>query len=131
MTIKTCYITGEPVSTRDTYYFGTEAHVILRLTQPSFAHFVIRAGKDKMHSQIMADIKQVCDDIDAFKAKELQSGSLEPDNTDTYIDAAIDRAIRAEKLDDRMANLLTQKCESGIRILRLMKKDFDQTGKLS
>lgn len=126
-----CYVTGEPVSTRDTYYFGSEAHVILRLTQPSFAHFVIRAGKDVMHKQIMADIKQVCDDTDAFKAKELQSASLKPDNTDTYIDAAIDRAIRADKLDGRLGNLLTQKCESGIRILRQMKKEFDQTGKLS
>lgn len=128
MSITACYITGKPVGGTDSYYFGTPAHVLLRLTQSAFAHFVIRADKDAMHQQIMGDIKQCVDDIDDFQKKH---GGLKPDNTDTYIDKAIDIAILADKLQSRLENLMTQKCESGVRILRAIKRDFQATGKLS
>ena len=127
--VATCYITGKPTTIRDTYYFGSEGHVVLQLTQSAFAYFVIRAGNDVMHKEILADIKQAVDDVIAFKVKHDADPSI--GNTDSYIDMAVDRSIRADKLDTRMANLLTQKCENGVRILRKIKKDFEDTGKLS
>jgi len=124
MTTKTttkCYITGKDYPTQ--YYFGTEAHVVLSLAQDAFAHFILRAGKDVVHNQIIKDIKQVCDDIEAFE-KEYPT---KPADVDSYIDASISLNI----LVDRRNALLTQKCESGIRILRQIKADFQRTGKLS
>jgi DNA-binding transcriptional regulator YbjK len=116
-----CYVTGKDLTT--TYYFGSADHVILNLTQDAFAHFVIRAGKDTMHSQIMADVKAA---VEAAQKKALVGKSALP-NSDEYIDARIEYAMCIDKL----GNLLTQKCESGVRILRAMKADYKKTGKLS
>lgn len=116
-----CYVTGKEHTQQ--YYFGSEAHCVLRLSQDAFAHFILRAGKDLTHGQIMGDIKKVCDDIEAF-AKEYPT---KPENIDSYIDASINLNI----LLDKQAAFLTQKCESGTRILRQMRADFQKNGKLS
>jgi hypothetical protein len=120
-TNKKCYITGQDHTQE--YYFGTPGHVLLSLTQDAFAHFVIRAGKDTMHRQIMADIKALYEKIDAFSAEH----QLPPEEDDRYVDAAIHLNILA----DEKAKLLTQKCESGVRILRQIRADFQKHGKLS
>jgi hypothetical protein len=122
MSTAACYVTGETIGLSP-YYFGTEQHVRLALTQEAFGYFIVRAGKDTMHQQIMADIKNAVMELDAAE-KQRAATKI---NTDASIDASIESAIKADKL----ANLLTQKCESGVRILRSLKKEFEQTGKLS
>lgn len=120
-----CYVTGKKKneSALNSYYFGSEAHVVLTLSQEVFAHFIIRAGKDTMHQQIMKELREANDNIDDF----LNKNPLPPLDDDEYIDASIEKSI----LVDKMANLLTQKAESGVRILRQMKKDYEATGRLS
>jgi hypothetical protein len=119
--MKNCYVTGDKLTS--SYYFGSEGHIVLALSQPTFAHFILRAGKDKMHQTIMGELKEACEKLDAF----LDANPLKPEDDDAYIDAAIEKSI----LSDKVHNLLTQKAESGARILREMKKDFVNTGKLS
>lgn len=124
MTTKTtpkCYVTGKEYPSQ--FFFGTESHVVLHLAQDAFAHFVIRAGKDTVHMEIMRDLKTNFDKIEAFK-KEYPT---KPQETESYIDAA----ISLNMLMDKQAALLTQKCESGVRILRQMKREFEKNGKLS
>jgi len=118
-----CYITGRPKNETECYYFGSETRVLLRLTQEAFAHFIIRAGRDTMHKQIMDDIKTNAEGIKAFSQEFPEA----PTDVDTYIDAAIKLAI----LTDEREKLLTQKCESGVRILRQMRKDYQTNGKLT
>ena len=116
-----CYVTGKDYPQQ--YFFGTEGHVVLNLVQEAFAHFIIKAGKDQVHMEIMRDLKKNHDDIVAFE-KEYPT---KPEETESYIDAA----ISLNMLMDKQAALLTQKCESGVRILRQMKSDFAKNGKLS
>jgi hypothetical protein len=112
-----CYVTGKDYPQQ--YFFGTENHVVLDLSQEVFAHFIIRAGKDTVHMEIMRDLKASYDKIEAFKKEH----PTKPQEREAYIDAAI--AL------NKVYNLLTQKCESGIRILRQMKRDFEKNGKLT
>lgn len=72
---------------------------------------------------IMRDLKANCDKIEAFKLEY----PTKPTESEAYIDAA----IALNMLVDKENTLLTQKCESGIRILRQMKRDFEKNGKLS
>lgn len=118
-----CYVTGRPKNETECYYFGSESRVLLRLTQEAFAHFIIRAGKDTMHKQIMSDIQENANTIKAFTQEFPEC----PTDADIYIDAAIKSAI----LSDEREKLLTQKCESGVRILRQMRKDYQANGKLA
>lgn len=124
MTTKTtpkCYVTGKDYPSQ--YFFGTEQHVVLDLSQEVFAHFILRAGKDTVHMEIMRDLKTNFDAIEAFKKEH----PTKPQEKEAYIDAA----IALNMLVDKENNLLTQKCESGIRIVRQMKRDFEKNGKLS
>jgi len=122
MTQYKCYVTGEKAKA-DPYYFGTETRLVLWLSEETFAHFIIRAGKDTMHKQIRGDIKNICMELAAIAAKLAGFGV----NTEEYIDTSIEGAIKVDKFE----NLLTQKTESGVRILRKIKEDYKQTNKLT
>ncbi len=148
----TCYATGKTEGLQF-YCFGSRDHVRLALSQDAFAHFIIRAGKDDVHQEIMRDLREINDKLNDFSARAANSmismfdnataskltklhsegtttESLDIDGEftyDAYIEASMERAI----LLDKMQNLLTQKAESSVRILRQIKKDYETMGKLT
>lgn len=132
--MRNCYITGTPTS-HETFY---GERVFLPVSQEAFAHFVIRAGKDAEHVSIMARIKDFAERRKNFEDEYLagQNGlingqdhilSLEDVDQESYIDIAIKQA----RFNTELSGLLTEKAESGIRILKVMKTDYLLTKKLS
>ena len=117
-----CYVTDKAVGL-NLYYFGSENHVRLALCQEAFAHFILRAGNDPMHKEIMRDIEEAIDAV----ADVDDRWDLTEKNTDSRIDISIERAMKM----DTLTKLLTQKCESGVRILRQLKKEYERNGKFT
>lgn len=124
-----CYVTGskDVHPLLNSYYFGSEGHVVTLLTQMAFSYFNIRAEKDASHMEIMCDIKSKVEQINAFKKETKAKDDREPLTDDQFFDASIQLNIYA----DELAKLTTQKAESGLRILRQMRADFQKNGKLT
>lgn len=124
-----CYVTGstEVDPLFNSYYFGSARHVLTTLTQMAFSYFNIRAEKDQVHTQIMADMKAKHEEMEAFKKKIEEQDKREPLTDDQFFDASIQLNIYA----DEYQALITQKAESGLRILRKMREDYQKNGKLT
>lgn len=116
-----CYVTGKEGT--GAYSFG-EA-VTLDLTQEVFAHFVLRAGRDPAHQKIMDKLK-----TNYERSTNLLDHIYEADDAHN-VDRVVDLQLEAGALIAEKINLLIEKANSGIRILRQMRAEFKSEGRLN
>lgn len=118
---RTCYVTGK--ENVGDYSFGDT--VFLKLTQDTFAHFILRAGRDPAHQKIMDRLKsnyeRSVDLLDRFESVKYSSDE----------DEVIALQLEASDLDSEKMGLLSEKAKSGVRILRQMKAEFKSEGRLN
>lgn len=120
-----CYVTGSTRAVRQ-YEFGKT--VVVPLSEQAFAHFVILATKDEAHQEIHNRLLNLCLDADDIvtESKIAFPNGVPDDKYDDFIAMQ----LSASKKDADILQASIEKANSGLRILRELRKKFLATGSL-
>lgn len=129
--VKICYVTESDKIQQ--YLF--ENCFYISLTQETFAHFILRSKKDPIYQNFIERsqkhndaVKETFNVIDDIRKRSPKDGLIVGINN---ADEWINLQLKALKLEIDSLQLHREKVENGIRILREMKNDYREMGKLS